>query len=122
VPGEPSEHFLRGPGSYEHLRWPGERNPFSDVRPQRFSLSAVAAPISCFSLDRLLLARDSGGDEPETLENPASLMGGEVGAVEPRRACDYLLGRKTTSAHDDVMLVHRIREAVLHAPLDRALR
>ena len=121
MPGEPSEHFLRGLGSYEHLRGPGERNPFSDVRPQRFSLSAVAAPIFCFPLDRSLLARGPGRDEPETLENPASLMGGEVGPVEPRSACDYLLGRKTTSGDDDVMLVHRIRQAVLHATLDRAL-
>jgi hypothetical protein len=50
MPGKPAEHFLRGLGGDQHLRRPGQRNPFPDVRPQSFGLPAAAGPIPCLRL------------------------------------------------------------------------
>ena len=119
--GKPPEHLLRGLSRYEYLRGAGERDPFTDIWRQSRGLPAAARPNSDFRLVCLLLVRSTGGDEPEAPEDAASLVRGEIGPVEARCACDYLLGRKAPPKHDNVVLLNRVRQAVLQAPLDATL-
>jgi hypothetical protein len=118
--GKPAEHLLRCICSYQHLGGAGERDPFPEVWPQSCGLPTAAEAISNVSVAPFMLVRSTGGDEAETLQDPASLMGGEIGPVEPRCACDYLLGRETAPTYDDVVLVYRVRQAVQQALLDPA--
>ncbi len=60
----------------------------------------------------------AGRDEAEPFQDPARLMRGEVGAIEPRRTRKHLFRREADTPNDYVVLTHRVWQAVEQAPLD----
>src|SRR5947208_12950248 len=111
---EPREDLLRRVGGDEHIRWGGESYPLADVRPQRFRL---LADYRSGTVRSGRCRAGAGGGESEALQDPARVVGREVGAIEARGARQDLLRRKTTARHHDVVPVHGVGQATADGAL-----
>jgi hypothetical protein len=67
---------------------------------------------------RVFVVRPARCDEPQAHQYPPSLVRREVGAIEPSRAGEDLLGRVPSPAYDDVVLMDGLRKHVVDSSLD----
>lgn len=115
---QPRQHLLGCVGRNQNLE-PSLGNPLSCKGAQQFGLPAAmwsGAPsclIRCPSL-----GASSTHCEAQTAEDPASLMGGEVGTIESRNDGDDLLGRIPAPIHHDKVIRNRVRKGAGQSSAD----
>lgn len=114
---QPGQYLLGGVGRNQDVE-SSLGHPLSGEGAKHVGLSATVWTHARGRFGGLGLGTSSAYGEAEAIEDAPSLMGGEVGPIEPGNETDYLLRRITAAAHHDEVIRDRVRQDVFQRPGD----